>query len=177
MIDRERIVTSVLPPHLFLIRDNPRMDAPSAPPGKSARLRHWLARHLVAMIAVAIVLATLGWKNQYQFQFGEGGAEWTIWSAYGWPCNYVDRTDSGPLVIPRGGLSQCTTVYIFNGWQPLLLDASIAIMSLIATWVLFSRTQRRCERWWQLSLSSLFGFVMLAAVVCTVLNSESLWGW
>ena len=46
---------SALPP-LFLIGDNSEMDAPTAPLGRSARLRHWFARHLVAMFATAIVL-------------------------------------------------------------------------------------------------------------------------
>jgi hypothetical protein len=58
-----------------------------------------------------------------------------------------------------------------------MLDVTTAVVSLIVTWLLFNRTQRRCQHWWQMSLASLFGFVMLAAVVCTVLKSESLWGW
>ena len=54
--------------------DSPGMDAPLAPPGKSARLRHWLARHLVAIIATIIVLATLGWKNQYRLDLNQANS-------------------------------------------------------------------------------------------------------
>ena len=163
-------IHSALP--LFVpIGHNPKMDAPTSSHGGPARFRHWLARHFVAIIATAIALATLGWKNQYRF---DARASLTdiprILGDYGWPETCVKRLD-------YPGSVRYTSSYRVSNSSSLLLDASIAIASLVATWILFSRTQRRCERWWQLSLSSLFALVMLAAVVCTVLKSESLWGW
>lgn len=91
----------------------------------------------------------------------------------------MDRVDDLKFVLTAAQpfTRNSPSIYSVRSWPSLLLDASIAVVWLIATWLVFSRTQRRCERWWQLSLASLFGFVILAAVVCTVLKSESLWGW
>lgn len=159
------------------------MDAPATPLGKSARLRHWLARHLVAIFATAVVLATVGWKNWYQpglmTGMGNGGFYvQTLDGCFGWPRSCVDRTDQMIFNITTQNSSvSCTTQWAVTSWPSLLLDASVAALSLIVTWILFGRTQRRCQRWWQVSLSTVVGFFILAAVVCTVLKSEQLWGW
>jgi hypothetical protein len=171
---RDAVTTSALP-RFVLIGDNFSMDSPKAPLGKSARIRRWFARHLVAIVATAIVLATLGWKNQYRFVCDFNPLPSETLGNCGWPWECVNRADDAvwystdPTFTPGSR-------YSVTSWRSLLLDAAVAVVSLIATWLLFSRTQRRCERWSQLSLASLFAFVMLAAVVCTVLKSESLWG-
>ena len=158
------------------------MDTLTAPLGKSARLRRWLARHLVAMLATVIVLGVLGLKNvsQYQPVIRLMGIDMLPKSrVFGWPKLCV-HYDFGPIWTPADGgdfIWAKSSPYEIDSWPSLLIDALIAVVSVIATWVLFSRTQRRCDRWWQLSLASHFAFVLLAAVVCTVLKSESLWGW
>ena len=163
------------------IGDNSGMDALAAQPGKSARLRRWLARHLVAMIATAIVLTTLGWKSQYQpgavTRSGIRGVYQEISEGwFGWPRSCVNQYD---ISMWYGSTQRPSFMspYSVTSWPSLLLDAVIAAVSLIVTWILFSRTQRRCQHWWQVSLPTVVGFVILAAVVCTVLKSESLWGW
>jgi len=155
------------------------MDAPTAPLGKSVQLRHWLARHLVAMIATAIVLTTLGWKNQHHEAIQVVGIVIEPMSTeFGWPriCVQCEHQVVWDPFVNKWLLAN-SSPYEVTSWQSLLFDAAIAMVSLVATWFLFSRTQRRCQHWWHLSLASLFAFVMLAAVVCTVLKSESLWGW
>jgi len=155
------------------------MNASSTPHGKSAGFRSWLARHLVAMVATAVVLVTLGWKNQYQWSdyAGTGDSE-VACGVYGWPrvCLYqIDNLtwDSSTNDFEKNSPSS----YAVTSWPALLFDSVIAFVSLIAVWILFSRTQRRSERWWRLSLASLLALVMLAAAVCAVLRSDSVWGW
>jgi hypothetical protein len=157
-------------------RDNLRMDAPTTSLGRLDRF----ARHLVAMFATAIVLVTLGWKNQqYQLSGMEvSGLSTDEDGFYGWPqfCVGVEEHltwDTSTQAATRNSPSR----YSVTSWPSLLFDAFVAVASLIATWILFGHTQRRCQRWWQLSLASLFAVAMLAAVVCTVLKSDSLWGW
>ncbi len=162
-------------PHLDLVAHNPRMDANPEPLCKPPRLHGWPARHLAAILAVSVVLALLGWKTQYQLQYGISEGEYVFVGAYGWPWYCVERTDSGPLIIPRGGPSQSKTVYEFNGWRPLLLDLLVAVIWPAVIWLLFSKTQRRCQRWWQFSLATMLAFVTLAAVVCAVLKSGPSW--
>lgn len=168
-------------PSFLLVGDNPWMDAPTAPPGKSARLRHWFGRHWVAIVATAIVLTTLGWKSQYQpgavTRSGIRGVYQEISEGwFGWPRSCVNQYD---ISMWYGSTQRPSFMspYSVTSWPSLLLDAVIAAVSLIVTWILFSRTQRRCQHWWQVSLPTVVGFVILAAVVCTVLKSESLWGW
>lgn len=161
------------------------MDSPGTPLGTLAPLRHWLARHLIAIVATAIVLTTLGWKNQYHQGSISGGVYYMTLGgggSYGWPRKCVDRFDNTPApyvyVLPRQVFTLSESErYKVGSWLSLLLDALIAVMSLVATSVLLSRTQRRCQQWWQVSLSTVVGFVILAAVVCTVLKSQALWGW
>jgi hypothetical protein len=149
------------------------MNVPATQHGKSARLRHWLARHLAAMIATTVVLATLGWESQYQEVGGvvELGCL-SQWGDYGWPRACVRADD----FFEPWGSPYHTSDYTVTSWPSLLLDTTIAVVSLVATWVVFTRTQRRCRGWWQLSLASLFAFVALAAVACAALKSESFRG-
>ncbi len=130
------------------------------------------------MIATAIVLTTLGWKNQYRMAYLSDSpfTHEIVSGVYGWPRVCVNRDDDwGSSAAPFTSL--LSSQYTVASWPSLLLDAFIAAVSLIVTWVSFSRSQRRYQRWRQLSLTSLFAIVMLAAVVCTVLKSEQLWGW
>jgi hypothetical protein len=153
------------------------MDASATPLGKPARLRHWFARHLVALVATLIVLGILGWKNQYQLALRVGQlGHATAWVSYGWPRACVDRVDDLKFVISAAQpfTPNSPSIYSVRSWPSLLLDSAIAAVSLIVIWILFSHTQRRCQRWWQLSLTSLLAFVALAAVICVVLKSDSI---
>ena len=120
-------------------------------------------------------MTVLGWKchePRFAGAFGDmGGSD--LYLDYGWPRSCVTlwshAEDRGPPVP--------ITSYQVTSWQSLAQDAFIATVSLIATWLLLSRTQRRCRHWWQFSLATLLTFSSLAALACAVLNSKSLWGW
>ena len=64
----------------------------------------------------------------------------------------MDRVDDPVGVLTYRLWIPIKPRYTVTSWPSLLLDALVAVVSLIATWILFSRTQRRCQHWWQVSL-------------------------
>ncbi len=152
--------------------DNRRMGDKSEFSGRRARFRAWLGRHFLAMIVVAIVLATLAYKNQWELYASSIDGNIVFDSGQcGWPAQWLDtlenvRTDAaGVDSHPLGPMA----VEIRWGW--LALDASIAIAAAVCTWTLFSRTQRKVRHFWQVSLPSLIALVALAGVISAIWNA------
>jgi len=135
--------------------------AQTMPVGKSSRLRAWLARRWVAIAAVVVVCGVLGRMNCWVRCFQE---KTEFVQFFGWPRRCVERSSflrSG--WVPRGEVDWSIT-----SWPSLLLDIGIAVSSLAVTWLIFSRTQRRCQRWNQISLATLLALAALAAILCAI---------
>lgn len=138
----------------------------SADAGKISRVRRWFVRHLLATIATTFVLGTFAWKNQYRESYATGDLGWLDQLGnYGWPLTCVSRDDF------TGADHECKISV--SSWPSLLLDASLAIAAVVATWVVFRRTQRQCERSWQISLASLLALMLLAGAISAIVAS----GW
>ena len=97
----------------FRTGDNRRMGDKSEFSGRRARFRAWLGRHFLAMIVVAIVLATLAYKNQWELYASSIDGNIVFDSGQcGWPAQWLDtlenvRTDAagvdshplGPMAV------------------------------------------------------------------------------
>ena len=106
------------------------------------------------MTSVAVVLAVVWWKNQQIYP-----GVYAALGEYGWPQRWVEL-----IYYPVGSKLTGEHFEVISG-QGLRFDAFVAVAWLAATWIVFSRTQRRCQRWWQFSMATLFAFVTLTAVV------------
>jgi len=143
--------------------------------------RGWLARHVAAAGAVAIVLAAIAWKNQHYCNVSPASdvvGDWLDYRLYGWPWVGFSRCrDLYWEPLAGAWVPIDPQQYSIDSWPALALDLSVALASAAATWFVFSRTQRRVERWWELSLPTLIAFVALAGIICAILKIEPVVGW
>ncbi len=135
-------------------------------PGRSARLRRWLGRRWVAIVAVLVVVGVLGVKN-FRFHNVREKPLDVHWGYHGWPQLCIDA-------IWYGFNESSNSIRILS-WRALLIDAGIAVTLPLAAWLVFRRTQRGCERWNQISLATLLALAALAVVLCAIWNYEPAW--
>jgi hypothetical protein len=123
---------------------------------ESASRRSWLANYLVYSIAIAMILAVLGWQNRVRqglvmidgFLSGE---------TLGWPWVWIDDPFRGDQIH----------------WLGLLFDAVTAAGFLAMTFILIHRTQRSCKHRGQISLATLMALVTLTALACLIVQCGS----
>lgn len=146
------------------------MDTAPARTIRFFRVRRWFGRHLLAMVATMIVVGTFAWKDQYRLSEGfTDVGNLDEWGDYGWPWTCVDRED---VFYPYTTGPVHTREFSIGSWTSLVLDASVAIAVIVATWAVFSGTQQRCGHWWQISLKSLLALLLLASVLSAITASD-----
>ena len=141
-------------------------------------IRDWFAMHLVAIAATCALLGVLGWKNKYH---GEGSQElelqdWFEGGEYGWPRTCVARNSELAASSTTNTFVLKSRKYSIESWWGLGLDILVAVALLGVTWIVFSRTQRRIQRWWQLSLASIIMLVALAGLMWAIWNMRPIGG-
>lgn len=142
------------------------------------RIRVWFARHLLAIVAASAVLGALGRKNEYRNNSFGGLDLWQDVETghYGWPQTCVGEISITEVDTTSNAHILKSREYSINSGWGLCLDISFAVAFMVGMWVVFSRTQRRVQRWWQISLPSLIAIMALAGILCAIWNTPSFGG-
>ena len=147
------------------------------PLGRLSRIQHWLARRWVAIVAVAAVICVLGWKNCFEQALHDDSQGYLMSGRPPWEfpdgvCGWPRRCILNVLTFADSPGGNPIATYGVFSWPFLLLDFVIAASSAVVTWTVFRRTQRHCQRWSQVSLSTILAAVTLAGILCAVWRIE-----